>query len=102
MPTTKATHGPWTLGATRHEQNVGESWIVSVWAYEAPAGNRFAANAFALDRDDARARARLIAAAPAMLAALEEIVEWTPGLPNSYRLEDAQKIARNAIAQATE
>ena len=46
---------------------------------------------------DAQANARLIAAAPDLLAALEYIMAWTP---NDWNAETARDMARAAIAKA--
>lgn len=72
--TAQHTSGPWTLGNHHHEHQTGPDrdaplWSVPIWANDATPGERIAAEAFAFDRNQARANARLIASAPALLAA---------------------------------
>jgi hypothetical protein len=100
------TPGPWHIGESIDEYQTGsESWNVPVWANHADPGDRIAAEALAKDREQARANARLIAAAPELLEAckglvrIADAVRYTAGLgKNQMARVDA---ARAAIAKAT-
>jgi len=80
---TKHTPGPW------HWHDLGNDWCVS----GANGDNAIVAP----DRKPSTADARLIAAAPELLAALERIAAWK----TDWRIDEAIVIARAAIAKAT-
>lgn len=102
----KATHtpGPWKV-----IDGIGCGSIYSI-KQETPSHNNgvLAAVLHAPDAKAplmvAQANARLIAAAPELLAALYKIAEWdpasAPGEPNGMSVIDAIDIARAAIAKA--
>lgn len=95
----KASHtpGPWTLNRVAYSDASavfvmsGKSTVCEV--YPRPQG-----------AESREANARLIAAAPTMLAALEVIAAWTPSAspnePGGMSIMDAIDAARAAIARA--
>lgn len=105
----KHTPGPWRVvnkpHETRNERRIGirssaNAWIASV-------GNMATAHAAPGSRllDEQEANARLIAAAPALLAALREIVDTEDdqlisGIEYVGRIGGALKAARSALAAA--
>ncbi len=96
------TPGPWAAG----EQSGGD-WLIQSnieshlppWAVQNDTIGAVRAN------DNAEANARLIVAAPELLAALKAVVEWLPD-PRPHRLTDSDGLnsveqqARAAIAKA--
>lgn len=84
MPTTH-TPGPWIVSPTKHR-----TLIVSELGFHVAATEEVS------DPD-----ARLIAAAPAMLAALQTLVRAIDRLPGNNPLDGLADEARAAIARAT-
>jgi hypothetical protein len=87
------TPGPW------EQMPGGSHGSLAVWNKDtalvvATAGGITASNA--LDN------ARLIAAAPDLLAALEALTAWAETVPTDYAEDDLQRKARAAIAKATQ
>jgi hypothetical protein len=91
------TKGPWNTGDSMNEFYNGRDWTVPVWASNGPEGGKIAAEAIAPAREMAQANARLIAAAPDLLEALQEIVETLDTNDFAHWTESA----RSAIAKAT-
>jgi len=101
MSKTNHTPGPWYLRTNRHTDSQGNSWG---WLDAAPPGGQQrtipGVNVTWTDGSITKANARLIAAAPEMLAACEAfVVAWE----KSHQLEKtdvAMRMARIAIAKA--
>jgi hypothetical protein len=92
----------------------GSGWVVTVFDNDAPSMSKIFAEARAMDREQARQRARLIASAPDLLAALKGFVEsydlLTANMPKGIALDSVMGYfgtgqviseARAAIAAAT-
>jgi len=93
------TPKPWHLGNSVHEFRDGDTWRIAIWADNADSGDKIAAEAWASDRERARANARLIAASPDLLDSLASIVyeleeHWPvePGTPMAEKLDEAIRI----------
>lgn len=106
METTKATNtaGPWMLETTDGDPDmhaVRPSWNIHNAITREFVGRYIPAQTTPEQRDSAKVNAALIAAAPALLAALEELAHAVCNVPT---LTDAEMIAlvgaRAAIAQA--
>ena len=92
------TPGPWELKA-ESEHLGGRVRKLQVLASHGLAGNRELFCRFGPDDTD-KANARLIAAAPELLAALEDLVQCSPDDIDSWGFNDALAKARAAIAKA--
>ena len=98
------TPGPWTIGEDADINIMGE--VVSISILDSNGDSVGEADARDLGRSEAVANARLIAAAPDLLAALKDIAgeRFTPQAGyNAYNLDgmltEAQELARAAIAK---
>ena len=97
----KHTPGPWTVGETRRYKHSGGIDGTEVAVHYGPAGNRGNCIAFAYGHGasgDAEADARLIAAAPDLLAALMMVLDDPQALDGRPRTAEC---VRSAIAKAT-
>ena len=87
------TKGPWQFGSSNddsvYKRNIGGSDGYHV----AVASSR--------EDDEVDANARLIAAAPDLLEALQSIVDMDVAYQRGPKVEDAVEVARAAIAKAT-
>jgi hypothetical protein len=85
MPEHKHTPGPWKYEEETQtiRSTPSNHWLASMDSWDGAV--------------DHAADARLIAAAPEMLEALEYILAWTP---QGWDVEKARDMARNAIAKA--
>jgi hypothetical protein len=80
----------------------GRDWTVPVWASNGPEGGKIAAEAIAPTREMAQANARLIAAAPDLLEALEACyLQLLQSNNDSDYAVEACVLTRGAIAKAT-
>jgi hypothetical protein len=90
---TQHTKGPWKFGSSNddsvYKRNIGGSDGYHV----AVASSR--------EDDEVDANARLIAAAPDLLEALQSIVDMDVAYQRGPKVEDAVEVARAAIAKAT-
>lgn len=89
---TKPTPSPWHIGETAHEFEAEGVWNVPVWANHAEPGDKIALEAKAKDREQARANARLAAAAPELLEACKAML--------AYACRPEKEFALAAIAKA--
>ncbi len=87
------TPGPWQQHAPRIDGKIDQTYR------EITAWNGFHPEGFGLSGFMSEADARLIAAAPEMLEALDKIACFAPG--NGDVCEIIAKVARSAIAKAT-
>ena len=94
---TKHTPGPWTMHP-RFDDGAEVCAIAPV-AWCSVASTHGASGSQVIDVDEARANARLIAAAPDLLAALHHISLASQNSMSSK--EECGRIAREAIAKAT-
>ena len=94
---TKHTPGPWTMHP-RFDDGAEVRSLASV-AWCSVASTHGASGSQVIDVDEARANARLIAAAPDLLAALHHISLASQNSMSSK--EECGRIAREAIAKAT-
>lgn len=106
--TTQHTPGPWQVGRSRNDAHMCEVWtaayaerpnlspshkgICRTWSPD----DQPPASFIGFSRQECLANARLIAAAPDLLAALTQIRDWNIG-----SVETARNIASAAIAKAT-
>ena len=98
------TPGPWTASAPDHESMPANRCGGSDIAIHAPSGGYGIATPGVMTLAtvyDSEANARLIAAAPDLLAAAELAVAWAEQVPAPYRDWPHIASARAAIAKAT-
>ena len=89
------TPGPWTIG--RFPQSDDRVYISGrTWQNFA----EVCSHASGFDQPEAAANARLIAAAPELLAAVRAFVQWDEGNQSGRALNDAIRTARAALARA--
>ena len=102
QPNTASAHtpGPWQI----YPGGKGEQFVFGDCSSSHP---YLCGQAFGLTADQCAANARLIAAAPELLAALESVMQWTEGdleSPASLDCETIQEritFIKSAIARAT-
>ena len=98
---TEHTTGPWTVGA--YDNVACETWIYPP-GYDTPSVARVPVADGLRDDQEQEANARLIAAAPDLLAVLQEVVAapyMSKAADDEWATDEAIKNARAAIAQAT-
>ena len=91
------TPGPWQADA------IGSDGSFEIWSTRDMPHNEWiicSRNGIEHRAPESRANAKLIAAAPDLLAALKEIAEGYRA-PSPTPIQDIKEIARNAIAKAT-
>lgn len=86
------TPGPWRIERV--------ATLKSEWSIDDEYGEPIAITMPRLDEDQEDANARLIAAAPDLLAALEMLADHAPSVFAGFRPADAYEQARAAIAKA--
>jgi hypothetical protein len=98
---TKHTPGPWELSDhfTVYKLNEDRRRANIFWA-TVYAGNQH--GTVKTERSEVAANARLIAAAPDLLEALQAVREWAEGSAENYTGDHPVAKARAAIAKATE
>jgi hypothetical protein len=93
------TNEPWKLAANRvHDYRDGDSWVVTVFANEAPSGSKIVAEIRGASRQQAVERALLAAAAPALLAACQYVADLTGTAIGLEAAATLRKRCRAAIA----